>query len=456
MSSRMITRKTGAVLLICSMFLSLCGCNALSKKDVVAAAKEVAENIEDFDADKLLDLSTLSKKSDKAEDLRKGLNGEYLDENTKKFCTAVRKTFTFEIREDSFSISGNEASIDIDFTMADYESILKKDYKDIDELVSAVKNTDDFTTVTYTARFVKEDKEWRLDNLMSSNFLKLFAFMDADIGVLAVDFSKLVNTKRSTWQGADNDTYKNTKKLSLLVSFNEEISKLKGKGVKVTYDVAKDGFDVWKSDPIEIGDKNTLLLEYSKDIDPNAELRSNYLSAGMYGFTLKADNGTFLYAATVNVVVAVTETRSGTGNTNSNGYKFYDSEFASRVMSAAWVNVDNKRVNAVSYGSDATRISFQMQMDPSTTEPIYFAFYYAVNTAGALKINVRTDTPAISGEGTPIVNSNGTFFALGLKSKTGQSMKSGIYILAMFSRDKQTLLGIAECQILPNPTSAYQ
>lgn len=438
------------------MFLSLCGCNSFSKKAVVAAAKVVAENIEDFDADKLLELSTLSKKSDKAEDLRKGLNGEYLDENSKKFCMAVRNTFTYEIREDTFSINGNEASIDIDFTFADYEAILKKDYKDIDELVSAVKNTDDMTTVTYTARFVKEDKEWRLDNLMSSNFLKLFAFMDADIGALAVDFSKLVNTNNSSWQGADYDTYKNTKKLSLLVAFNEDITKLKGKGVKVIYSVAKDGFDVWKSSPIEIGDKRTLQLEYSKDVDPDADLKNNYLSAGMYGITLKAENGTFLYAATINVVVSITETKAGTGNTNSSGYRFYDSDFSSKVMTAAWVNVDNKRVNAVSYGSDATRISFQMQVDPSCTENIYFAFFYASDVSSALKINVKTDTPAISGEGNPIVNANGTFYALGLKSKNGSSMKQGIYILAMFSPDKSTLYGIAECQILSNPTSAYQ
>ena len=106
MKSGNITKKTGAMLLIFSMALSFCSCSMFSKKDVLAAAKEVADNIEDFDADKLLDLSTLSKKSEKADDLRKGLNGEYLDENTKKFCDAVRKTIRSEVIEDSFSIKG--------------------------------------------------------------------------------------------------------------------------------------------------------------------------------------------------------------------------------------------------------------------------------------------------------------------------------------------------------------
>ena len=140
MNIKTVNKKAGAVILLGSMIISLCGCSMFSKKDVVAAAKEVAENIVDFDADKLLDLSTLNKKGEKAEDLRKGLNGDYLDENSKKFCNAVKKTMSYEIDEKSFSIQGNEATIDIIFEMADYELILKKDYKDIDELVSAVRN----------------------------------------------------------------------------------------------------------------------------------------------------------------------------------------------------------------------------------------------------------------------------------------------------------------------------
>ena len=164
-----------------SMALSLCSCSMFSKKDVLAAAKEVAENIQDFDADKLLELSTLSKKGEKAEELRKGLNGDYLDENTLKFCTAVRKTISYEILEDTFTAKGNEASVDIEFKIADYKSLLRKDYKNIDELVSAVRDCDDTIRVTYGARFVKEDGQWLLDNLMGSSFLGIFDFMDSKV-----------------------------------------------------------------------------------------------------------------------------------------------------------------------------------------------------------------------------------------------------------------------------------
>ena len=95
-----------------------------------------------------------------------------------------------------------------------------------------------------------------------------------------------------------------------------------------------------------------------------------------------------------------------------------------------------------------------MKMDPSTTENLYFAFFYASSVADALKVKVKTDTPSVSGVAKPIVNNQGTFFALGLK--TSQSFKPGIYILAMFSEDKSTLYGIAECQILSNPASYYK
>ena len=450
-----ITKKTGAVMLLCSLFLSLCGCSAFSKKPVMAAAKEIAENIESFDADKLLDLSTLNKHGEKAEDLRKGLNGEYLDENTKKFCDAVRSTFTYEIREKSFKVEGKEASIDIDFTFADYDKILKNEYKTIDELVSAVKNTDDMITVTYTAKFIKEDNEWLLDNLMSSGFLKLFEFMDADIGVLAVDLSKIVDTsKKCEWVGETDGIYKNAKKISLIIYFTDDITKLKGKGFKATYTVEKDGKSVWTSDPFELGDKTSVQLDYGKDLDPNAEVKSNYLAKGAYKITLTAENGTVLFTAYTQTDVTVTETTSGS-STISKGYKIYDNAFASKVMRAEWVNVDNKRVNAASYGSDATRVSFQIQVDPSCTDKIYAAYFYAANLTEAAKIKVRTDTPMASGTQAPITNSNGSFYALGLRSKTTASLTPGIYILAIFSEDRQTILALADCQILSMPASSY-
>ena len=452
MRAKIFTRRTGALLLVCSMFFSLCSCSSLSKKDVLAAAREVAENIENFDAERLIELSTLNKNGEKADDLRKGLNGEYLDENTMKFCTAVRNTISYTVREDSFSANGNEASVDIDFKLADYKSLLKKDYDDIDGLVSAVRKSDDTETVTFNARFVKEDGRWLLDNLMGSSFLAIFDFMNADIGALAVDLTKLVNSAACKWSGAADGVYNNARKLTLIVELRSDVTKLKGKGVKMTYTVSKNGKDVWKSDPIELGTKTKLQLDYGPDVDSNAEMNSNCIAPGSYKFTLSADNGTVLYTSSVTAKVSVNETT--TTGTSAKGYLFHSNDFSKKVQTAEWVPLDDKRVNAVSYGSDATRISFQMKMDPSTTENLYFAFFYASSVADALKVKVKTDTPSVSGVAKPIVNNQGTFFALGLK--TSQSFKPGIYILAMFSEDKSTLYGIAECQILSNPASYYK
>ena len=456
MNSRTITKKTGAVILLASMILSFCGCSGLSKKEIIAQAKEVAENIESFNADNLIDLSTMNKNSDRAEELRKGLKGEYLDENTKKFCDAVQKTFTYEIREKTFKVEGKEASIDIDFTFADYKKILKKEYDDIDELVKAVKNTDDMTTVTYTAKFVKEDNEWLLDNLMSSSFRKLFEFMDADIGILAVDLAKIVDTsKKCEWIGETDGYYKNAKKISLVIYLTNDVTKLKGKGITATYTVEKDGISVWTSAPFELGDKTKLQLDYSKELDPSAEVKSNYLAKGAYKFTLTASNGKVLFTAYTQTDVTATATTSGSGTT-SKGYKIYDNNFSSIVLEAGWADFDYKLVNNVSYGSDATRISFQIKIDPSCTDKVYAAYFYASNLTEAAKIKIRTDTPMASGVQAPITNSNGSFYALGLKSKTTASLTPGIYILAIFSEDKQTLYALADCQILSKPASSYK
>ena len=451
MKSKNIYRKTGSVLLVFSMALSLFGCSMLSKKPVLEAAKEVAENIVDFDADRLLELSTLNKNGEKAEDLRKGLNGEYLDEKTKKFCDAVRKTINYEIIEDTFSVKGKEADIDIEFRIVDYKSLLKDYYKNIDELVDAVKNCDDTIKVTYAARFVKENGKWLLDNLMGTSFLGIFEFMDADIGALAVDVTNLV--EKTTWVGATDGSYKNTKRLALQVEFKEDISKLAGK-VKVYYTVSKDGSEVYTSKFAEIGKNTKVTLQYSTTQNPDAELRSNYLAAGTYTFKLLTEDGTVMLTEDTNVTVAVAETTSG-NSTSSKGYVFNNSEFARKVITAAWVNIDNKRVSTASYGSDAATISFQMQVDPSMDENLYFAYFYASTLSEAMKIKPKTDTPAISGTSKPIVNSKGTFYAMGLKTKEGKNFKPGIYILAIFSEDKETLYGLAECQILSKPASSY-
>ncbi|MBR6487573.1 MAG: hypothetical protein IKT20_01560 [Clostridiales bacterium] len=453
MRSRNITRKTGAVLLIFSMALSFCGCSMFSKKDVLAAAKEVADNIENFDADRLLELSTLNKNGEKAENLRKGLNGEFLDEKTKKFCDAVRKTIRYEIVEDSFSVKGKEATIDIEFRLADYKSLLREKYGSIDELVKAVDNCDDTIKVTYGARFVKEDGQWLLDNLMGSSFLGIFDFMDADIGALAVDLKNIV--KSSTWSGASDDTYKNTRRLSLVVEFDSDISKLSGKGVTMIYTVSKDGEDVWTSKPAELGNSTRLTLNYSTSQNPDAALRSNYLAAGEYKFKLQDSDGNEFYSASVNVTVAVTETNSGT-STSSKGYVFNNREFAAKVLKAGWANLDNTRVSTASYGSDVTSVSFQIQVDPAMNENLYFAYFYAATVSEAMKIKPMTDTPAITGTSKPIINSNGTFYAMGLKAKTGKNFNPGIYIVAIFSEDKETFYGLAECQVLSKPASSYK
>lgn len=454
MNSRNITRKTGAVVLILSMALSFCSCSMFSKKPVLAAAKEVAENIEDFDADKLLDLSTLNKNGEKAEDLRKGLNGDYLDEKTKKFCDAVRKTIRSEVIEDSFSAKGNEATVDIEFRIVDYKSLLRGTYKNIDELVAAVNDCEDTIKVTYGARFVKEDGQWLLDNLMGSSFLGIFDFMDSDIGALAVDLTDIV--ENTEWVGATDGSYKNTRRLVLQVTLKSDVSKLAGKGVKVYYSVSKDGSEVYTSKMAELGNNTKLALQYSTTQNPDAELRSNYLAAGTYTFKLMTEDGTVITSQDTSVTVAVAETTGGTGTTSSKGYVFNDSTFASNVKTAGWVNIDNKRVSTASYGLDTSAISFQMQVDPSMTENLQFAFFYASTVSEAMKIRPKTDTPAISGTAKPIVNSNGTFYAMGLKAKEGKSFKAGIYILAIFSEDKSTLYGLAECQVLSKPAASYK
>ena len=90
------------------------------------------------------------------------------------------------------------------------------------------------------------------------------------------------------------------------------------------------------------------------------------------------------------------------------------------------------------------------------TEALNFSYFYASSLSQAMKINPKTDTPAITGVATTQIRNERTYYAMGLKTKEGKSFKPGIYILAIFSEDKQTLYGLAECQILSKPASDYK
>ena len=159
-------KRAVSVVLTGAVLLSLTGCLDFGggKKAVIEAAGVLAENIVAADAAKLIKESSLDKKSKDATALTETLSLDGKKDEEKAFYEAVEKTIEYEVDEESFTSKKGQASIDIIFTMADYESVLKDKYTKIEDLTAAVKKADT-KEIKFTAEFIKEDKEWVADNV---------------------------------------------------------------------------------------------------------------------------------------------------------------------------------------------------------------------------------------------------------------------------------------------------
>ena len=132
----------------CSMIPGM-GSSAKTE-DIVDAADAFASALVKCDAGKIIKLTNEEKDSDAAEDLEVLFgNEDYTDEQI-AIADAVADTIEYEIDEESVKIDKDEASVDVTFTMADYEAVLEGKFSDADEAVAAISDCDDTAEVEVT------------------------------------------------------------------------------------------------------------------------------------------------------------------------------------------------------------------------------------------------------------------------------------------------------------------
>ncbi|MBR6988087.1 MAG: hypothetical protein IKH82_08465 [Clostridiales bacterium] len=169
---RYITRKLAVALTLVLALTCLCSCTT-RKRAVIESATVFGEAIKSGDASKMMRLT---------EDLDRGFRqhfreymneDNYLDEEN-KYAEAVCSTIEVEVIEDSVYIKKDQATCDIEVTMADTASLQGGDFIDVEDLTNAVKKAKTTSTVI-TLELIKVEKEWKVTNLDSS-FLSLFEF----------------------------------------------------------------------------------------------------------------------------------------------------------------------------------------------------------------------------------------------------------------------------------------
>ena len=173
-----LTYRITAVAVAAAVLGSLASCSIFERKAVAEAADELGKAIVDGSAEDITSLSSKKHKSF-AEDLNNLITGEGYPDEQNMYADAVRLTMDYTVDESTIVVDGDDATCDIIITMADYNALAESEYDTIDDLVEAVGKSDT-TDITFTAEFAKKDDGWRVSNLNSDEFLKIFEYRSAE------------------------------------------------------------------------------------------------------------------------------------------------------------------------------------------------------------------------------------------------------------------------------------
>lgn len=233
----------------CSMIPGM-GSSAKTE-DIVDAADAFASALVKCDAGKIIKLTNEEKDSDAAEDLEVLFgNEDYTDEQI-AIADAVADTIEYEIDEESVKIDKDEASVDVTFTMADYEAVLEGEFSDSDEAVAAISDCDDTAEVEVTFEFALEDDEWLISNLGDKAYSKLYGFYGLDVSFMP-DLAALVDY---------TDIYADYNYVYLSIVFTENVSDYID---DMTFDVFLDG-ELLYGDQTPYGDGDYIWCDLTID-----------------------------------------------------------------------------------------------------------------------------------------------------------------------------------------------
>jgi hypothetical protein len=440
-------KKALSAVLTCAVLLSLTGCIEFDggKKAVIEAAGVLAENMASADAATLIKNSSLDKKSKDAAALTDILNLDGKSDEEKAFYEAVEKTIEYEVDEESFSSKKGQATIDIIFTMADYEEVLKEKFTKIDDLKDAVKKADT-KEIKFTAEFIKEDKEWVADNVGSKKFLKIYDYRTAKVDLaLTADMVKgFIDKNMSSFWLAEGGKYVDTIFIEYSYYFDSAVVDYKDRGVKLYFKLSKDGNEVFTGEDQILGDSTIVTCKVS-----NEQLGLNktaFLDAGSYKIDLymKGDAGDELID-TVSINVEKTPPKN-TGKNNSGAlpgegsyFTFRNAEFRQHVKACGWLNNDNCKTSANTYNKNVKKLTFSIQVDDLNMAEVDYKYYYSDKTDSDSLKNAMKNA-IYTGSAKPKKFTEGIFYDFDYQV---DQAKLGIYLVAIYEKGTNNLICLA-------------
>lgn len=273
-------KKCIALLLTASLMSSVAGCSKQFDETMTSVADKACKCVLDANYKKIEGFLDGNNKN-----LESAMDLEADDDTINDAIEIVLGTMTYEVDEDSLESDffGREGSIDVNFSIVDYESILKdKDiFRDMDEFEAAVEDCDDTIDFSITLEFEKADGDIVITN--GDEFADLYGFKDIELSLTGVLLDHIVS---SHFTGAEYDsssnTYTDTNALQVVVDLDEIGAEYEW---AYSYTVDWNSSNVYSSGDLtkrEGGDE--IVLDYFIDFD-------GFLDDGNYVFTLYDDEG---------------------------------------------------------------------------------------------------------------------------------------------------------------------
>ena len=379
-------KKILSVAVTGTMLLGSAGCLKTSgnKKDVLKAAEALASNMVSASADDLIKNSSLDKNSSEAVKLTELLDGEYSDDQL-AFFKAVEKTITYEVDEDSCDVENDEATVDIIFTIADYDAVLEAEYADIDELIAAVEKADT-KEIKFIADFVKEDKEWIANNVGNKKFMELYDYRNAEFSFALTPemIAEFIDRDLSSFWMAEDGVYTDTTFIEYDYYFDPGVFDYADKEIYVYFMLLKDGEDIYDGDIFEFGATDTMTCRV--DLDQLSFASSDVFEAGTYTIRLLTTDSQLIDEETVTVEVTpepepepteTAETEPVVVSNDGEGvfYAYNDESFKAYVLEAKWFDYDGYKTGDYQFSADVETIAFSLKVTEDCDKTV--SYYYA-------------------------------------------------------------------------------
>ena len=242
-------KKLTASAVSVAMIASLSGCAMFDKDDdaVLAVAEDYAEAVVKIKPADIVSL-LVDPDDDLQESIELFVETEGYGDDYAAICDAIAGTLAYEIDEESVESSkkNGEASVDITFSIADYQAAyeeVSENGGDLDAFIDAIGDADK-TEFNQTIEFSLEDDEWLVDDSGAENVQELYQFyLDAFDFTFTAPLIEYVDS--TEWYYSDNGVYTNYSQIELDIITTDEGSEVP---FEFTYEYYRDGALVFTSD----------------------------------------------------------------------------------------------------------------------------------------------------------------------------------------------------------------